>query len=623
MLRWISLFVIFISGCADSGGGAKGVFAKAAPSVVVVLAQDQNGEQISQGNGVIVGEGVAITNCHVVENAANVHVRQTTGAQAEAHLMNAIVAARDEYLDLCLLYAAGLEKPPMVKTAMGEATALSVGEDVYAIGTPHGLELSLSRGIVTQLRGDQGTPPIVQTDAVVSPRSSGGGLFNEKGELVGITRFGHETGGKLNLATPVEYVAIMIQKSRHVVKESKEQAALWQMCMANPEYKCVVELAIRSIQRLDSSLRDFPLSKIAIAQAKAGDEYGVKETLKIFGQEEKPGSEWLMTYIAIAKADSGDMVAAKQIAQQISDAYPHVLALGNIAVAEAIHGDTAAAQETIASALQSAKQMKFSDNVADDFRQFHTMSAIALAQIQIGDINEANKTAKKIKNTSWRLFALSKNAAEQAKIGDIDGAKKSAMQIDIGDGNGRTAALRKIAAVQYEVGDAKGAKQTLIESLRSAQQIADLYERAAAFGEIAITQAEIGDISGAEQTIADALPLAQKTYKIINERALRYLAIAQAKIGDIHGALRTAHWMRPVASDPALKGILSAQVEMGDISGAKQTLNQLSSPRLKYIVIAQAKVGDISGALQTAQLINDNSEQVDALVGIVEILAER
>ena len=60
------------------------------------------------------------------------------------------------------------------------ADTLKVGENVYAIGAPKGLEYSMSAGIVSQLRGDGGEAPIIQTDAAISPGSSGGGLLTAK-----------------------------------------------------------------------------------------------------------------------------------------------------------------------------------------------------------------------------------------------------------------------------------------------------------------------------------------------------------------------------------------------------------------------------------------------------------
>ncbi len=80
-----------------------------------------------------------------------------------------------------------------------------MGEPVYAVGAPEGLELPLSEGIVSQLRG--GPPPLIQTTVAISPGSSGGGLFNTEGELVGITTFYLKEGQNLNFALPVELIA--------------------------------------------------------------------------------------------------------------------------------------------------------------------------------------------------------------------------------------------------------------------------------------------------------------------------------------------------------------------------------------------------------------------------------
>lgn len=97
---------------------------------------------------------------------------------------------------------------------MNHCTKLKVGEPVYTVGAPQGLELSLSEGIVSQLRG--GPPPIIQTTAAVSPGSSGGGLFNAEGELVGITTLQVEGGQNLNFAVPVEWIG---QVARAIVRE--------------------------------------------------------------------------------------------------------------------------------------------------------------------------------------------------------------------------------------------------------------------------------------------------------------------------------------------------------------------------------------------------------------------
>ena len=109
--------------------------------------------------------------------------------------------AGDPDKDLCLLTAPGLAAKP---ARLGKAARLKVGEPVYAVGAPQGLELSLSEGIVSQLRG--GPPPLIQTTVAISQGSSGGGLFNAEGELVGITTFYLKDGQSLNFALPVEWI---------------------------------------------------------------------------------------------------------------------------------------------------------------------------------------------------------------------------------------------------------------------------------------------------------------------------------------------------------------------------------------------------------------------------------
>ena len=185
------------------------VFAEVAPSVVVVLGLDANGETVAQGSGVVVGKNEVATNCHVIEDAQSVVVRQAADSGGgETYRMDSRILTRDGERDLCLLFVGELSEPPAAPVAaMGAAKGLAVGEEVYAIGAPEGLELSLSRGVVSQLRGVHGkrAAPLVQTDAAISPGSSGGGLFNADGELVGITTFKWR-GESLNFAIPAEWV---------------------------------------------------------------------------------------------------------------------------------------------------------------------------------------------------------------------------------------------------------------------------------------------------------------------------------------------------------------------------------------------------------------------------------
>jgi hypothetical protein len=85
---------------------------------------------------------------------------------------------------------------------------LRIGQRVYAIGAPQGLELTISEGIVSSLREVPGGS-VIQTTAPISPGSSGGGLFDLSGRLVGIMTFQHRYGQNLNFALPADWIAGM------------------------------------------------------------------------------------------------------------------------------------------------------------------------------------------------------------------------------------------------------------------------------------------------------------------------------------------------------------------------------------------------------------------------------
>ena len=198
---------------AAEAGTAQEVFAAVSGSVVVVVAEDAGGDETMQGSGVVVGANEVATNCHVVTGASAIKVRQAVDTHGhETYRMTALVVARNETRDLCLLFVEELSDPPAaVPVSMGGGLKVSIGEEVYAIGAPKGLELSISRGIVSQLRGVFGkrSAPLIQTDAAISPGSSGGGLFNGRAELIGITTFKFSEGGAegLSFAVPAEWVA--------------------------------------------------------------------------------------------------------------------------------------------------------------------------------------------------------------------------------------------------------------------------------------------------------------------------------------------------------------------------------------------------------------------------------
>ena len=164
---------------------------------------DAEGKMKSMGSGVVLPDGDVVTNCHVIKGASRLKVRSGNNEHP------ATLRYSDWDRDVCSLSVVGLSAPAAV---VGSTKTLKVGAKVYAIGAPQGLELTLSDGIVSSLREVEGGR-YIQTTAAISPGSSGGGLFDENGALVGLTTFYFTEGQNLNFAVPVEWVKDLAQRS--------------------------------------------------------------------------------------------------------------------------------------------------------------------------------------------------------------------------------------------------------------------------------------------------------------------------------------------------------------------------------------------------------------------------
>ena len=151
-------------------------------SVYIVAAarslDDARARDVSQGSAVAISDHLLLTNCHVVNG------RELIKIIREHSVFDAKLSAADTAGDRCVLRVDTTTLVPV--TGVRSFTDLTVGEHVYAIGAPHGLELTLSEGLLSGLRHQPGRN-IVQTSAAISPGSSGGGLFDDRGNLIGVT----------------------------------------------------------------------------------------------------------------------------------------------------------------------------------------------------------------------------------------------------------------------------------------------------------------------------------------------------------------------------------------------------------------------------------------------------
>lgn len=203
MLRYAIGAAVVLASISIHAKTPSEVYEQAAKSTVVVRNMNGNGKAQSMGSGVILPDRDVVTNCHVIRSASQLTVR------IDKKEYPATLRHSDWERDVCSLSVVGMTAPAIV---LGSTKKLKVGARVYAIGAPKGLELTLSEGIVSSLR-EATSGQYIQTTAAISPGSSGGGLYDENGNLVGLTTFYLAEGQSLNFAVPVEWIEELPKRS--------------------------------------------------------------------------------------------------------------------------------------------------------------------------------------------------------------------------------------------------------------------------------------------------------------------------------------------------------------------------------------------------------------------------
>ena len=160
--------------------------------------------QEGQGSGFIIDkQGHILTNFHVIENAREVWV-----TMHDRKKYKATIVGTDQSHDLAVIQIKASELQPMT---LGDSTNLQVGQKVYAIGNPFGFSGTLTRGIVSSIRGVKEPDGMeieeaIQTDAAINPGNSGGPLLNWHGEVIGINTMIASSAGQsagIGFAIPI------------------------------------------------------------------------------------------------------------------------------------------------------------------------------------------------------------------------------------------------------------------------------------------------------------------------------------------------------------------------------------------------------------------------------------
>ena len=169
---------------------------KLSDRVVYIEVYDKNGKALGSGSGVVVGSaGLILTNYHVVEGASSAKVEFTN----QKSYTTSTILLQDEKRDLALL---SITADGLPTVTVGDSSSLSLGEQVVAIGSPLGLKNTLTVGVVSTTDRTVEGQHYIQISAPIDHGSSGGALFNMKGELVGVTSALIESFANLNLAIP-------------------------------------------------------------------------------------------------------------------------------------------------------------------------------------------------------------------------------------------------------------------------------------------------------------------------------------------------------------------------------------------------------------------------------------
>jgi hypothetical protein len=184
-----------------------------------VLIKGTNDNEIIFGSGFLLSsDGKIATNLHVIREMKAGGVQLHSGEIFDTFS----ILAFDERKDLAILQIAGFDLPAM---ELGNSNEVKTGEPVVAIGSPQGLQGTVTAGIVSSVRDDAAAFKVIQTDAAANPGNSGGPLVNGKGQVIGVITWKLRSSEGLNFAVPIYYVrGLMASTARPMTLEGLRAA---------------------------------------------------------------------------------------------------------------------------------------------------------------------------------------------------------------------------------------------------------------------------------------------------------------------------------------------------------------------------------------------------------------
>lgn len=170
------------------------IYQSESAGMILIETYDDEGRKRELGSGFVVSsDGTAITNYHVIRGASRATVKFGDGTVGSVNG----VASYDKNRDLAVIQ---VTPPPTTVLEIGDSDRVQVGDKVVAIGSPLGLQNTMSVGIVSALRSG-----VIQMSDPISPGSSGGAVFDEHGKVVGVAAAYVAGGQNLNFAIPINW----------------------------------------------------------------------------------------------------------------------------------------------------------------------------------------------------------------------------------------------------------------------------------------------------------------------------------------------------------------------------------------------------------------------------------
>ncbi len=162
------------------------------------------------GSGFFINEqGYLITNYHVVEKETKIEVtvfKKARDGFDKKVFKSVRIEAINPFLDLALLKVEDFGDSKIKFAYLGDIEEVKTGQPVFAIGNPMGLERTVTTGVISTTNRALEGLIYLQTDTAINPGNSGGPLFNQAGEVIGVTNMGYVFLGGLGFAIPIDYV---------------------------------------------------------------------------------------------------------------------------------------------------------------------------------------------------------------------------------------------------------------------------------------------------------------------------------------------------------------------------------------------------------------------------------